>query len=301
MGVEGGKPGRARPGVQPEWFYKGDGSCLVAPGAPLAIARLRARRRRGARDRRHLPDRRRRHAAPARLCARQRILRPRHRARQLSVARPFQAAPGRARRRAAARRSAAGRARHQPDPARRRGAVGEAVPVRRSEHVAHASPISSTTISNMRLFRRPGDVHVHFFGTATLSFADGIETRRGRRVRDLGRAVHAAAAQSAGPAGAGAGAGAGDARCERRSGSRSSASARSPATSTCRPSPRATGSSWSAAVTAHAPPDGVPAFRTIGEHDGRRCRDVDAVAICTPPLGRRALVAAGARRTASTC
>lgn len=23
-------------------------------------------------------------------------------------------------------------------------------------------------------FRRPGDVHVHFFGTATLSFADGI-------------------------------------------------------------------------------------------------------------------------------
>ena len=29
------------------------------------------------------------------------------------------------------------------------------------------------------LFRRPGDVHVHFFGTATLSFADGIETRVG--------------------------------------------------------------------------------------------------------------------------
>lgn len=23
-------------------------------------------------------------------------------------------------------------------------------------------------------FRQPGDVHVHFFGTATLSFADGI-------------------------------------------------------------------------------------------------------------------------------
>jgi hypothetical protein len=28
-------------------------------------------------------------------------------------------------------------------------------------------------------FRRPGDVHVHFFGTATASFADGIETREG--------------------------------------------------------------------------------------------------------------------------
>ncbi len=29
------------------------------------------------------------------------------------------------------------------------------------------------------LFRRPGDVHVHFFGTATLSFSDGIKTRDG--------------------------------------------------------------------------------------------------------------------------
>jgi hypothetical protein len=28
-------------------------------------------------------------------------------------------------------------------------------------------------------FRRPGDVHVHFFGTATASFADGIETQPG--------------------------------------------------------------------------------------------------------------------------
>jgi hypothetical protein len=30
-------------------------------------------------------------------------------------------------------------------------------------------------------FRRPGDVHVHFFGTATLSFADDIRTRDGDR------------------------------------------------------------------------------------------------------------------------
>ena len=34
MGVEGGKP-PSGPGVQPEWFYKGDGASLVAPGAPL--------------------------------------------------------------------------------------------------------------------------------------------------------------------------------------------------------------------------------------------------------------------------
>ena len=27
------------------------------------------------------------------------------------------------------------------------------------------------------IFRQPGDLHVHYFGTATLSFADGIKTQ----------------------------------------------------------------------------------------------------------------------------
>jgi hypothetical protein len=35
MGLEGGKPQAGAIGVQPEWFYKGDGSCVVAPGAPM--------------------------------------------------------------------------------------------------------------------------------------------------------------------------------------------------------------------------------------------------------------------------
>src|SRR3954471_322293 len=34
MGLEGGKPARL-PGVQPEWFYKGNGTQAVGPGAPL--------------------------------------------------------------------------------------------------------------------------------------------------------------------------------------------------------------------------------------------------------------------------
>ena len=33
--------------------------------------------------------------------------------------------------------------------------------------------------SGGRAPRQPGDLHVHFFGTATLSFADGIETQEG--------------------------------------------------------------------------------------------------------------------------
>jgi hypothetical protein len=34
-GLAGGKPGKGKPGVQPEWFYKGDGSFVVSPGKPL--------------------------------------------------------------------------------------------------------------------------------------------------------------------------------------------------------------------------------------------------------------------------
>ena len=37
MGEEGGKPAPGTAGVQPEWFYKGDGSILSATGAPLAM------------------------------------------------------------------------------------------------------------------------------------------------------------------------------------------------------------------------------------------------------------------------
>lgn len=44
----------------------------------------------------------------------------------------------------------------------------------------------SHTLSNLEhhhfkydIFRQPGDLHVHFFGTATLSFADGVKTEAG--------------------------------------------------------------------------------------------------------------------------
>ena len=37
MGVEGGKPEAGAIGVQPEWFYKGDGAILAAPGEALAM------------------------------------------------------------------------------------------------------------------------------------------------------------------------------------------------------------------------------------------------------------------------
>lgn len=37
MGVEGGKPPAGQIGVMPEWFYKGTGDCVVNPGAKLPL------------------------------------------------------------------------------------------------------------------------------------------------------------------------------------------------------------------------------------------------------------------------
>ncbi len=36
-GMEGGKPRSGQIGVQPEWFYKGDGRCVVPPEQPLEL------------------------------------------------------------------------------------------------------------------------------------------------------------------------------------------------------------------------------------------------------------------------
>jgi hypothetical protein len=35
LGLEGGKPDSGKIGAQPEWFYKGDGSSIAAPYAPI--------------------------------------------------------------------------------------------------------------------------------------------------------------------------------------------------------------------------------------------------------------------------
>ena len=69
-------------------------------------------------------------------------------------------------------RNVSGTLTHHP---RRQGDLGEAV-LSGEDNMSH-------TIANLEhhhfkydLFRQPGDVHVHMFGTATLSFADGIKT-----------------------------------------------------------------------------------------------------------------------------
>ncbi len=165
LGLDGGKPPPGATGVQPEWFYKGDGSTLVAARRRPRQPELRARRRRGAGDRRPLCHRRRRPAGSPRLRARQRVLRPCHGAAELSLSRPFEAEAGERRPRAAGRRSPRRRARRLAHPPRQGDRVGEAVRLRRTQHVARdrqsrgapfqirassASRATSTSISSAR-------------------------------------------------------------------------------------------------------------------------------------------------------
>ena len=159
MGVEGGKPSDGVEGAQPEWFYKGDGSSLVAPGAPLSSPEF---------------------GTPVRL--------------GYALANEFSD-------HVTERGNYLWLAHSKLRPA----ALGPELLV--GELPAHVEGVSriiregrtlwekpflsgeanmSHSIANLErhhfkygLFRRPGDVHVHFFGTATLSCSDGIETREG--------------------------------------------------------------------------------------------------------------------------
>ena len=129
---------------------------------------------------------------------RQRVLRPRHRAQQLPVPGAFEAA-----RSAPWARSCA--------PARCRGTCEGRSRIRRGAAVRWEKPFLTGednmchSLANLEYHhfkyaahRVPGDVHLHFFGTATLSFADGIRVEPGDDVRDRPAGAGRAAVQSAG-------------------------------------------------------------------------------------------------------
>ncbi len=177
-GLEGGKPEKGKAGVQPEWFYKGDGRWLVAPGAPLPkpsfaldggeepeLAGL------------YLIDAK---GKPVRLgfalgneysdhiTERQNYLLLAHSKLRHSAIGPEMitgAAPS-----------------HIEGMSR----------IMRKNRVVWQKPFltgeanMSHTIANLEYhhfkyeaFRKPGDVHIHYFGTATLSIVDGFKTEDG--------------------------------------------------------------------------------------------------------------------------
>jgi hypothetical protein len=178
MGVVGGKPRQGEAGAQPEWFYKGDGSFVVAPGKPLVSPAF-------ALDAGEEPEvcgvyvvgER---GTPYRLgyalmnefsdhvTERHNYLWLAH-----SKLRPCSFGP-------------------ELLVGELPGDIRGTSRIRRGRKVIFAQPFltgeanMSHALDNLErhhfkysYFRRPGDVHVHTFGTATLSFAAEIKTKAG--------------------------------------------------------------------------------------------------------------------------
>ncbi|MFJ6324122.1 MULTISPECIES: AraD1 family protein [unclassified Rhizobium] len=178
MGIEGGKPKAGEKGVQPEWFYKGNGYGAAAPGAALispsfaldggeepemagiyVIAKDGSPFRIGFALSNEFSDH---------VTERINYLYLAH-----SKLRPASFGP---------------EIRIGAAPEDIRGTSR----IKRGDKVIFEKPFlsgeanMSHTFANLEyhhfkygLFRTPGDVHVHMFGTATLSFAEGIKPEPG--------------------------------------------------------------------------------------------------------------------------
>lgn len=177
-GVEGGKPAAGQVGQQPEWFYKGDGSQLVAPGAPLSMP---AFAQDGGEEPELAgiyligPD-----GTPFRLglCLANEFsdhVTERHNYLWLAHSKLRQASLGPEIVVGAPPSDVRGSSRIL-----RNGEVLWEKPFLSGEdNMSHSLANLEAHHFKYALFRRPGDIHIHFFGTATLSFTDGVKTETG--------------------------------------------------------------------------------------------------------------------------
>ncbi len=178
MGVKGGKPRDGETGAQPEWFYKGNGNTLVGPNAELQSPSF-------AEDGGEEPE-----------MAGVYVIGPDGTPFRLgfAIANEFSD-------HVVEKQNYLWLAHSKLRPASLgveilTGALPSHVEgtsrIRRGNEVLWEKPFisgednMSHTFANLEhhhfkydLFRQPGDVHVHCFGTATASFADGIKTRPG--------------------------------------------------------------------------------------------------------------------------
>lgn len=177
-GVERGKPASGETGCQPEWFYKGDGSQLVPPGQPLAMPSF-------AQDGGEEPE-----LAGIYLIgpdgAPYRIglalanefsdhVTERHNYLWLAHSKLRQASLGPELLVGSVPDHIEGTSR-----IRRNGAIVWEKPFLSGEaNMCHSLANLEWHQFKYEQFRRPGDIHVHFFGTATLSFSDGFRTEPG--------------------------------------------------------------------------------------------------------------------------
>lgn len=178
MGVEGGKPESGAVGVQPEWFYKGDGAILAAPGAPLAMPEFALD---GGEEPEIAgiyliaPD-----GAPVRI--------------GFALGNEFSdhvtergnylwLAHSKLRAAALGPELLLG---ELPEDVRGTSRILRDGTVIWEKPFVSGEANMSHSIANLEHhhfkyagFRRPGDLHIHFFGTATLSFSDGVKTEPG--------------------------------------------------------------------------------------------------------------------------
>ncbi len=178
LGVEGGKPGRGETGAQPEWFYKGDGSILAAPEGDLkspsfaldggeepeivgiyvidgAGKPVRVGFALGNEFSDHITERQ------NYLWLAHSKLRPASIGPELLVGDLPADVQGVSRIR------------------RGREVIWEKPFLSGEQNMAHSIANLEAHHFKYALFRRPGDVHVHFFGTATLSFSANVRTQKG--------------------------------------------------------------------------------------------------------------------------
>jgi len=177
-GVEGGKPAAGVAGVQPEWFYKGDGSTVVRPGAAFPVPPF-------AEDAGEEPeigglyvighD-----SKPYRvgfavgnefsdhIMERKNYL-------YLAHSKLRSCSYGPELRVGELPQHLAGTSRLLRDGE----VIWENEFLSGEANMCHSLENLEYHHFKYRQFLKPGDVHIHFFGTATLSFADGIRTQPG--------------------------------------------------------------------------------------------------------------------------
>jgi len=178
MGLEGGKPAPGEIGVQPEWFYKGNGHSVIAPGRPIPSPAF-------AKDAGEEPE-----------IAGIYVIDQDGNPRRLGFALANEFSDHVTERvnylylaHSKLRACSFGPELRLGDLPRNIEGTSR---ILRGGKVLWEKPFlsgednMSHTIANLEyhhfkyeLFRNPGDIHVHMFGTATLSFADGIRTEPG--------------------------------------------------------------------------------------------------------------------------
>jgi hypothetical protein len=177
-GMEGGRPADGAPGVQPEWFYKGDGEIVVPPGAALPSPDF-------ALDGGEEPE-----------IVGLYLIGPDGTPHRLGFAIGNEFSDHVTERRnylylahSKLRHCAVGPELRTGTPPAHMEGVSR---IRRGTRVLWERPFVTGeknmchSLANLEYHhfkyaahRRPGDVHLHFFGTATLSFADGIKAEPG--------------------------------------------------------------------------------------------------------------------------